>query len=383
MKIGILTQPLHNNYGGLMQAYALQTVLRQLGHNTYIVQREYPKTPFLRTLWEIHILNIARFILRKKLLYHVTENDLRTIRKNTQQFVDKEINPKTEKLYTDNELKKCVDREQFEAYVVGSDQVWRKAYSPNIYNYYLDLCENNDKVKKLSYAASFGTDRLEDYTPKEIERCKALAQLFDGISVRESSGVEIVNKEFGKEASHVLDPTLLLDKEHYQKLIEGKNVKDNEGKIFFYILDRNVNTTNTIELIAKKEGNTSFTVSPVLSPNDENIKNNIDKCIYPSVYEWIKAFDDAKTVITDSFHGCVFSIIFNKSFWVFINDRRGSARIESLLGMFGLEDRIINIHDFDIDKFDNNQSIDWKRVNCIKKNKQEESVDFLIKALAK
>lgn len=383
MKIGILTQPLHNNYGGLMQAYALQTVLRQLGHNTYIVQREYPKTPFLRTLWEIHILNIARFILRKKLLYHVTENDLRTIRKNTQQFVDKEINPKTEKLYTDNELKKCVDREQFEAYVVGSDQVWRKAYSPNIGNYYLDFCENNDKVKKLSYAASFGTDRLDDYAPEEVERCKTLVQLFDGISVRESSGVEIVKSEFGKEATHVLDPTLLLEKEHYQKLIEGKNVKNNEGKIFYYILDRNVNTTNAIELIVKEEGNTSFTISPELPLNDDNIKNNINKCIYPGVYEWIKAFDDAKTVITDSFHGCVFSIIFNKPFWVFVNNSRGSARIESLLGMFGLEDRIINIHDFDIDKFGNYQPIDWKRVNYIKKNKQKESVEFLTKVLVK
>lgn len=383
MKIGILTQPLHSNYGGLLQAHALQTILKQLGHNPHIIQREFPKTPIMKTFWDIHILNIARFILGKEIQYHITQKEIDRIRINTQQFIDNEIQPKTKKIYTDKELTQCVAEEKFDAYIVGSDQVWRKAYSPNIFNYFLDFCKDDKGVKKLSYAASFGTDNLVDYTQTEIEQCKTLAKLFDGISVRESSGVDIVNKHFGTGAEFVLDPTLLLDKEHYVNLIKGKTITANNGKVFYYVLDKNDKTYETIEKVAQSKGTTAFTVYPELPINEKNIRKEIEKCIYPGVYDWISAFNNAEMVLTDSFHGCVFSIIFNKPFWVFINENRGSARFDSLLGLFGLQDRIIKTKKNDIVTFDSRKEIDWDSVNKIIKDKQKDSLNFITNILEK
>lgn len=383
MKIGILTQPLHSNYGGLLQAYALQTILKRLGHNPYIIQRVYPKTPVMKTLWDIHLLNIARFIFGKEIQYHITQKEISKIRINTNEFIDNEIQHKTIKLYTDKELTQCVAKEKFDAYIVGSDQVWRKAYSPNIFNYFLDFCKDDQSVKKLSYAASFGTDKLQDYTHAEIEQCRTLAKLFDGISVRESSGVDIVNKEFGTEAEFVLDPTLLLNKEHYVNLIKGKTTTTNKGKVFYYVLDKNNNTYKIIEKVAQSKSTTAFTVYPELPVNEKNIRKEIEKCIYPSVYDWINAFNSAEMIFTDSFHGCVFSIIFNKPFWVFINENRGSARFDSLLGLFGLQDRIIKTSNFDITTFDSQKEIDWDSVNKIIKDKQKDSLNFITNILKK
>lgn len=381
MKVGILTQPLHSNYGGLLQAYALQTILKRLGHNPYIIQREYPKTPVIKTLWDIHLLNIARFILGKEIQYHITQKEIGKIRKNTNEFIDNEIQPKTKKIYTDKELTQCVAEEKFDAYIVGSDQVWRKAYSPNIFNYFLDFCKDDESVKKLSYAASFGTDNLVDYTPADIEQCKELTKLFDGISVRESSGVNIVNKNFETDAELVLDPTLLLGKEHYLNLIKGKTNSANTGKVFYYVLDKNDKTYETIEKVAQSNGTTAFTVYPKLPLNEKNIRKNIEKCIFPGVYDWINAFNSAEMILTDSFHGCVFSIIFNKPFWVFINENRGSARFDSLLGMFGLKDRIIKTNNFDLSTFDSQKKIDWDSVNKLIIDNQKNSINFIINTL--
>ena len=184
MKIGILTQPLRTNYGGLLQAYALQIVLKRMGHEVVIVNRCYtdPTKSILSRILRVKNLIIGRDVPCKDI------KKISFAEENTQRFIEQRYSL-TEAIYTTNGLVACLEKEKLNALVVGSDQVWRPRYSPNIFNYFLDFTEGKD-VKRYSYAASFGVDTWE-YNQAETEKCSQLAQLFDGITVRESSAVKL------------------------------------------------------------------------------------------------------------------------------------------------------------------------------------------------
>ena len=109
----------------------------------------------------------------------------------------------------------------------------------------------------------------------------------------------------------------------------------------------------------------------------EDVKKRIEDCIFPSVTSWLRAFMDAEMVIVDSFHGAVFSIIFNKPFWVISNTERGNARFESLLKMFGLDDRMI----LPKDEVDWQSYIDWKMVNEMRAKERKHCVELLKESL--
>ena len=174
---------------------------------------------------------------------------------------------------------------------------------------------------------------------------------------------------------HVLDPTLLLKKEDYIKLVEKAKEPVSSGNLFCYILDNNETIENGIKDIEHKLSLKSFQIK---AKNDKwTLKRgeDINDHIIPSPNKWLRAFMDAEMVFTDSFHGCVFSIIFNKPFWVIGNKNRGNARFDSLLKLFDLENRKIDISD--INKIDLTQPIDWEKVNTIKKEWQDKSMNFL------
>ena len=159
-----------------------------------------------------------------------------------------------------------------------------------------------------------------------------------------------------------------------------KKEKVSQGNLFCYILDETSKKESLVKKIAELNGLKPFYVKSKETPSLKNCVKNIDECVIPGVLTWIQAFKDAELVVTDSFHGCVFSIIFNKPFWVFINSERGSARFDSLLSLFNLEDRIISI-DKDFSQFDWNRVIDWSSVNHLKTLYEEKSICFLQKHL--
>src|SRR5690606_24691445 len=125
----------------------------------------------------------------------------------------------------------------FCAYVVGSDQCWRPLYSPKISNYFLDFAENEKDIKRIGYAVSFGVSEWE-FDKKNTERCALLAKKFDAISVREDSGIKLVKDYFDKDAVHVLDPTMLLQKEQYVKIASDEKQTKSPGNLKVYILDK-------------------------------------------------------------------------------------------------------------------------------------------------
>ncbi|MOA02878.1 Polysaccharide pyruvyl transferase [compost metagenome] len=219
--------------------------------------------------------------------------------------------------------------------IVGSDQTWRPQYSPNIENFFLDFLEGIE-IKRIAYASSFGVDEWE-FNEEQTRRSAALAKQFDAISVREDSGVELCRKFLGVESTHVLDPTLLLEKETYAALYRNKEILGRQG-IYTYILDQADWKDQIVETAKQVLCKPQYNNQPKVDISNLTTENLSDYKM-PSLEGWIKGFADADFVITDSFHGTVFSIIFNKPFISLINRDRGASRFYSILDKLGLSDR--------------------------------------------
>lgn len=381
MKIGILTQPLNNNYGGLIQAWALQKTLYSMGHSAIIINRDFTKPEDLSLPKRIidTIERELRIILgREKRQVTLSEYHTNLRRKNLIPFIQNRYRGISPRIFSDKILKKYVESENFEAFVVGSDQVWRPSYSPAIGNFFLDFLSPTSKAKRIAYAASFGVDNWE-YNDHQTRTFRNLAIKFNLITVRESSGVKLVNDYLHCKASQVLDPTMLLSSEDYTNLIVNPTVpvEQSDGSLFCYVLDPNPKLNNIIE---KAETNTrlkAYYCNARKKVIASDFSNHLDECVFPAVEQWLKSFQDAEMVITDSFHGTIFSILFNKPFWLTLNQSRGATRFTSLLKIFGLEDRIIT----DLDNANWLKPINWDKVNAIHKAKSLESKKLLLQAL--
>lgn len=374
MKIAILTLPLHTNFGGILQAYALQTVLEDMGHEVEVLQRKFPIPPDSYLMPLIYAKRILKKLLKDRrqsiFLEKKKKKEFKLISQKTQAFIDKYIH--TRVIDSLSEIKPS----DYDAIVVGSDQIWRKPYfkyfwKKPIKDAFLDFTKNWP-IKRLSYAASFGTDNLSEYNIKDIDDCSKAIQSFNGVSVREVSGIRICEKDLHKEAIHVLDPTMLLSRERYEKLIEAKNPPASKGDILCYFLDPNKFKDQITKDVERELGLKSFNSSV----NIENTSLSAEERIQAAVESWLKGFQAAKFVLTDSFHACVFSIIFGKPFIVIGNHKRGMARFQSLLSTFSLEDRIINEGDtLEIKK------LTQQRQTADPSLLKELSIDFLKKAL--
>ena len=380
MKIGIITQPLRANYGGLLQNYALQKVLKNRGYEVETLNWGYTSR-FRQFLSESFrkILSTVTPIQNASALYEPSRKERALISSNTDRFIDKYIH-RTIPLTCASDFIKVSRRNKYDVYIVGSDQVWRPCY-----NIYLDAMFLNfvteENVKRISYAASFGTD-LWEYNDIETKKCALLAQKFDLITVREESGVDMCKRHLGVNASCVLDPTLLLCKEDYIKLIKEEKEQESSGSLFYYILDPSSSKIDIVKFIADRCSLVPFKVLPDYCGKNiskEHIKADTDQCIFPSVTSWLRAFMDAKMIVVDSFHGMVFSIIFNKPFWVIGNKERGMSRFTSLLSMLELSDRMLDYSD--LGSIDLLKEIDWNRVNNILAVKRKYSLNLLFGAL--
>lgn len=381
MKIGIVTLIGEFNYGNLLQSYALQTILERLGHQPIVLNRRCANPnirPYcLRILSFVKSL-ILRFFLNRKdlLLVNPFEEDydtrMRTNKMHLKQFIRKYIN-RSKSLHSSNDIKKYIDRESFDAFVVGSDQVWRECYTFSIEEMFLSFLSQNSSAKRIAYAASFGVD--EDYISEEkMPLCKDLLKRFDAVSVREKSAVKICKEHFGVEAKHVLDPTMLLSVEDYKKLFIENNTPKSKGNLLVYILDDRFEIKQVISKYSEDKKQVPFSVNELEKVNSISYTNKL-----PTLEAWLRGFHDAECVITDSFHACVFSILFNKPFVCIGNKSRGNARFDSLLGLFELESRLVedlsNIEEIMLNP------INWDRVNKILKEKRKEANEFIVNAL--
>lgn len=376
MKIGILTLPLHSNYGGLLQAWALQMVLTRMGHEAIIINRvRYCKSlPLWHRILSCIKNEVYVMLGKRKLSYKLLRNLKSISEQHVRKFRYNRYSGISQDIMTDADLNGYIFKEDFDAYIVGSDQVWRPKYSPNLMTYFLDFIKNDDSVIKIAYAASFGVDEWE-FSEEQTIGAAELAPFFDLITVRESSGIAFVEKYLNCKATHVLDPTMLLDKEDYTNLIEHPtcSLHESKGNMFCYVLDRSANLNDIIFRCSAKTGLRPYHCNYITPYWQIEDPKKINDCIVPPVEQWLKSFMDAKMVVTDSFHGVVFSIIFNKPFWVVANISRGAARFTSLLEQFNLKDRIV----LDSSEIDWGRPIDWNEVNNIRSNCSTNSISIL------
>lgn len=378
-KIAILTQPLHNNYGGLLQSYALKETIRGLGHNVVIINRQFNSWPE----WKRYA-SIAKSMLtgRKIEVNMLLSKDLQEeISKKTSQFIFKYY-PELSKLIDNEYGMKDLNRMNIDAYVVGSDQCWRPIYSPSIKNYFLDFAQNEKNVKRISYAASFGVSEWE-FTEEDTIVCSKLLKKFDSVSVREDSAIKLLSNHLDRDdAIHVLDPTMLLNLEQYIQIVESEGIRKSPGTLKTYILDKTPEKYSIVNEISNKLSLSPFEVMPKRDlSTDKATAKNICDFVYPNPAEWIRGFMDAKFVVTDSFHGCVFSILFNVPFIAIGNETRGLSRFKSLLKMFNLENRLVdNPNLFNVDDFAY-AYIDWKEVNDKLIHEKKKAISFLTNSL--
>ena len=362
MKIAILTQPLRANYGGVLQNYAMQQVLIRFGHSPITLEKDpHQYISKFKLVCDIPKRVITKYILKKR--DHIFSEN----RHN--KIVDGQ--PKTLLPFIKSYIKHryvlnydLINLSDFDAFLVGSDQVWRPLYNWDVLDkMFLSFIPKESKTKRISYAASFGTSEWE-FNEEQTTLCKDLITYFDAVSTREIDGVDLCKKYLKRDdVFSVLDPTLLLNEEDYLTLC--KDIPKHEEKLLFaYILDTDTETLSKLKDIANTNGLTLKLVSAH------------DNCTL-SMEEWLAMFRDAKIIITDSFHGTVFSIIFNKEFFTITNQSRGGSRFTSLLSQLSLSDRMFNSI-FDV-KF--NDNIYWSIVNNKLSLLKDKSLNFLMSAL--
>lgn len=333
MRIGILTLPLAFNYGGILQAYALQKVLNQMGHDAIHIYQPFERiNPGLKE----YIRRVVKMMLGKYHGYILHERKLNEwmpeMIKYTKPFIENNLNL-TYPVKDPSEI----SSDMFDAIVVGSDQIWRPIYYQKpAQRAFLDFAVDWN-VKRISYAASFGTDTWE-YSDSETSDCQMLAAKFDAISVRENGAVKLCREKLKVDATIVLDPTMLLDRKDYIGLINKSPFCKSDGSLFCYVLDNTPFKQQVVEYYKNKLSLKPFRVNSYEGP----LRCPIEERIAKPVEMWLRGFWDSDFIITDSFHACVFSIIFKKPFVVVLNKSRGISRFETLLGCLGLNDRIVD-----------------------------------------
>ncbi len=260
---------------------------------------------------------------------------------------------------------------KYDIFIVGSDQVWRSDYV-NLDTYLLDFVTERTDIFRIAYAVSLGAVAPSfDSTLTALQY--ELLQKFTSVSVREPSSVQYVSKVSPKMVDWQPDPTLLLDDSCFESIIEKGNASS--GQVFSYVLDH---TAQKAQLVQAFEQKLNLQSRP--EPGGEKpatSKISIKKILNEtnSVGQWLKSIADAEFVFTDSYHGCIFSIIFNTPFAVFVNETRGAARIMDLLHHFSLEGRVV-ANEFEVANICS-AKIDWPAVNDQRRLLKQKGLTYL------
>lgn len=370
VNIGIITYWWSKeNYGQILQMYALQEYLRLNGYNPFLIKYDPSKDPdlinsksnvsYLQKLFNPKA--IIRFIKRKK-SYKLRERERQYYPRYFDKFIKENIQ-ESERVYNSiEELRRYPPKADI--YITGSDVVW-SSFRPA---YYLDFGATN--VKRISYAPSFGRGTVPE---EELKKIKPFLEKFNLVTVREKQGVDICLKAGVSDAKFVLDPTFLLSAKNYKDISsESINKKD---FCFLYLLGSETSLSSK-EVFSKLNKNGLETIYATCERYDKYPK------VYPTIYEWLEYYSKAKIIITNSYHGCIFAIIFKKDF-IFLPltgiHAPLNVRVTSLLSQLNLSERILD-NNMDILL---NTHVEYKKVNSVLDNMKKNIHHILINELNK
>lgn len=370
MKIDIITRHAIPNYGSILQSYATQKAIEQLGHDSEIINYiKSDETNKNTVLTNCNIKGTGIKTKIKRILYYIVQSpNVSRMNRHFTKFREKYLKQTPIEYNSSEELKQKLP--QADIYCTGSDQVWGKIGKDEYdKNYFLDFAPSNKKC--ITYAASFGVDKL----PKDLdENLENLLKKYDDILVRENSAENIIKEKGLKNVKQVLDPTLLLDKEKWNNICE-KTKLDGKKYILVYQLHHNKEMENYVKNLEKHTKLPIYRVHPSLF-----YMMKPGKYInMPTPGQFVSYIKNAEYIVTDSFHGTVFSLIFNKNF-VDILPGKTSTRITSILQLVGLENRIVrdynNYHWLE-------EKIDYRNANKILEQERQKSLNEFKSAIEK
>jgi len=356
MKIGIMTfWWSDDNYGQILQCYALQKYLIEKGHDVYLIRYNPTFDRVKKELWKKYIKALNPYFLFRFLLLKIIQHKHKISNKYRKfdEFREKYLNQSDKLYYSYDDLINAPP--EADVYIVGSDQTWNFDFWPKyaidniIRAYLLDFGGKN--ITKMSYAASFGMKSLKD---DMIAKIMPLLQKFDYISVREKSGLDICNACGINNAEWVPDPTMLLPITTYRSLYD----KESFSTVGPYCLLYMINLKNDIPIMSIYKWANKQKIKIVYI--SANLRTDLFPKTYPTIPQWLYLMDHAEYVITNSYHCSVFSLMFKKKFAIILNKSKNAGsndRFMSLFEMFGIEPRLL---DKDMLIFD--KSIEWDLV---------------------
>lgn len=349
MRISLIT--FHNalNYGAMLQAYATYAVLNKLGHYVEIIDYRIPDYAGIVT-------KLVCFVRR---LY-------------SNRFINKYYPCKSRHYRTLEELRENPPKS--DCYIVGSDQVWNVDITKHTYlGFFLDF--GSADTLRYAFSSSFGGESINLTKTQKIEIKRCLKR-FNGIALREATGIKICQKEFDVEPNSevVLDPTMLLEDEYNKMVGDVKEKKQ--------ILVYKLNFTSAFDRVAK---HIAQSLNLKLAMVGRVLPQKGYKYIYPTdPINWLKDIKSSKLILTDSFHGVVFSILLNKRFVAFCGNPQRVDRLYNLLGLFGLEDRLCdNPENLDYALAIAQKDINYSCVDSTLKKLRQKSIDILKMFVAK
>ena len=365
MKVGILTFHFAHNYGAMLQAYALETFLNNIKCHTEIIDYRLP------SIYRCHErLNFRQLYLRYRQESNVILSVLRTIKnyvkhrhRNLAWFrFDSFLNDvliKSSRVFSIDEINKL----SYDVIICGSDQIWNSSITKGLIPLY--FCEGiKGKVKKIAYAASNGDCQIKI---SEWEQFSKLVRNFDAISIREDSLSSWLNSK-GVYNLKVLDPIFLLDKEEWKKLCSDVQYTN---YLLTYSFDENPSFFEKVRNLSKK---LELKIICFLYKEHDNFDDDFIQVSDGGPREFLSLFNQASLVVTNSFHGTAFSILFQKQFYC-DEPRNGKERIISLLQTLGLEKRLCTGELVDEGK------IDYSIVNHRVQELRNRSIDFLTSSI--
>ncbi len=330
MRIALFTIWHEMNYGAELQAYATVRALKELGHNVYII--------------DLRLDDIRSFSFKAKIA-----NFIQRFSPNQKKFRNfwKKNFSNVIRYKTIDELQK--NPPEADIYIVGSDQTWNPTIMKSLFDISL-LNFGKNEVKRVSYASSFGVNEWI-FTEELAKKMKKSLVRFSNISCREKTGCDILKNKFQIDAVNVLDPTLLHS--DYSEII---NISEEKNEIVYYPLSHDIELEAAAIKLSKKLG---------LKAKNINKKKCLgNNCVWDrtSIESWLSAISTSKFVLTKSFHGLAFSLIFNRQFAI-INNTNRNSRIKDLLERLGLEDRFFSSFEDFFNSHIWERNIDYKKIN--------------------
>ena len=386
-KIAILTFFKSGNFGGELQAFALQKVLRENGYNVEVLHqlrpnnKEFVQTGNFKPIYNPSDSKTKKSRIKGKIIANLTRiynvffgKNSRIRKQRFEKFEKEHINLTSKIFYSFDDL--YASNLDYDVFIVGSDQVWNYEYVFSPEPYFLTFAKEG--ALKISYAASIGHSSLpEEVVPFYKEWLAA----FDSISLRESQGVDIVKSITDKEAITVLDPTLLIPKVNWLEYfnIDSSRQKDNYLLIYIlvespYVFAKAREIASQLNLKIKRVVPRSWS-----RQNYSDIENIYDA----GPIEFIELFANASFVLTNSFHGTAFSVNFNIPFYsIPKKTKKTNSRFINLLNLVGLQDRIVYDGD-NRNLLENLLDIDFIGANHKLEIEKSKSLDFLYKSINK